>query len=160
MSALGESFALAAKVLLHLGFVAQILPWDSSHESSVITGRYEQLGPYEIQDHELVVLQRCIEAARIAIDLVLSGDDLDAAAQRQARSAAKLQRCGDPDLPYDEGAVWYAVETDDGFRSELPAAGWAGLGRAGLQHALPPPEDAECKPAVSRRYRPAQSPDR
>lgn len=30
------------------GFVAQILGWDSLYESSVITGRHEQLGPYQI----------------------------------------------------------------------------------------------------------------
>ncbi len=30
---------------------------DSLHESSMIAGRHEQLGPYEVQDHELVGLQ-------------------------------------------------------------------------------------------------------
>ena len=30
---------------------------DSLYESSVIGGMHEQLGPYEVQDHELVVLQ-------------------------------------------------------------------------------------------------------
>ena len=30
---------------------------DSPHESSMIAGRHEQLGPYEVQDHELVGLQ-------------------------------------------------------------------------------------------------------
>ena len=30
---------------------------DSLHESSMIAGKHEQLGPYEIQDHELVGLQ-------------------------------------------------------------------------------------------------------
>jgi hypothetical protein len=30
---------------------------DSSHESSVLAGMCESLGPYEIQDDELVVLQ-------------------------------------------------------------------------------------------------------
>ena len=39
------------------GFVAQIPFRDSSHESSMIAGVYEQLGPYEVQDHELVDLQ-------------------------------------------------------------------------------------------------------
>ena len=30
---------------------------DSLHESSMIAGKHEQLGPYEVQDHELVGLQ-------------------------------------------------------------------------------------------------------
>lgn len=37
--------------------VAQIAFGDSFHESSMIAGGHEQLGPYEVQDHELVDLQ-------------------------------------------------------------------------------------------------------
>lgn len=40
-----------------LGFVAQIPFRNSSHESRMIAGGYEQLGPFEVQDHELVDLQ-------------------------------------------------------------------------------------------------------
>lgn len=39
------------------GIVAQIGLGDSSSESSMIAGGYEQLGPYEVQDQELVYLQ-------------------------------------------------------------------------------------------------------
>jgi hypothetical protein len=39
------------------GFVAQMVCWDSVYESSVIDEGDEQLGRYETQDHELVVLQ-------------------------------------------------------------------------------------------------------
>ena len=39
------------------GFVAQMVFWDSLHESSVIAEGDEQLDPYEVQDQELVVLQ-------------------------------------------------------------------------------------------------------
>ena len=39
------------------GFVAQMSWWDSLYESSVIAESDEQLGPHEIQDQELVVLQ-------------------------------------------------------------------------------------------------------
>ena len=53
-----------------MGFVAQIVVRDSLRESGMIAGRHEQLGPYEIQDHELVVLQYRTEATRIAVDLV------------------------------------------------------------------------------------------
>lgn len=34
--------------MVSTGFVAQILGWDSLYESGVITGRHEQLGPYQI----------------------------------------------------------------------------------------------------------------
>ena len=43
---------------------------DSSRESSMIAGGHEQLGPYDIQDHKLVGLQRQPEATRIAVHLV------------------------------------------------------------------------------------------
>lgn len=43
---------------------------DSLGESSMIASRHEQLDPYEVQDHELVGLQCCVEAAQIADDLV------------------------------------------------------------------------------------------
>ena len=43
---------------------------DTPHESSVIAERYEQLGPYEVQDHELVEPYHCAEAPGVAIDLV------------------------------------------------------------------------------------------
>lgn len=39
------------------GFVAQIHTGDSLCESSMIAGGHEQLGPYEVQDYELVGLQ-------------------------------------------------------------------------------------------------------
>ena len=39
------------------GFVAQMGWWDSLYESNVIAEVDEQLVPYEVQDHELVVLQ-------------------------------------------------------------------------------------------------------
>lgn len=47
----------AVATYLRRGIVAQIAWWDSLRESSMITGRHEQLGPYEVQDHELVGLQ-------------------------------------------------------------------------------------------------------
>ena len=40
-----------------LGIVAQIGLTNSLYESSMIIGKHEQLGPYEVQDHELVGLQ-------------------------------------------------------------------------------------------------------
>ena len=43
---------------------------DSLHESSVIAGRHEQLGPYEVQDQELAFVQHSTKATRIAFDLV------------------------------------------------------------------------------------------
>ena len=49
--------AIGSTFIDHDGFVAQIPFRDSSHESSMIAGGYEQLGPYEAQDHELVDLQ-------------------------------------------------------------------------------------------------------
>jgi hypothetical protein len=39
------------------GFVAQMVFSDSLYESSVIAEGDEQLGPYEVQDQELVILQ-------------------------------------------------------------------------------------------------------
>ena len=39
-------------------------------ESSMIAGRHEQLDRYEVQDHELVGLQYCVEEAWIAVDLL------------------------------------------------------------------------------------------
>lgn len=36
----------------------------------MIAGWDEQLGPYEVQDHELAVLQHSTDATRIACDLV------------------------------------------------------------------------------------------
>ncbi len=36
------------QLIAQQGFVAQILGWDSLYESSVITGRHEQLDPYQI----------------------------------------------------------------------------------------------------------------
>ncbi len=39
---------LDAHIRLEYGFVAQILGWDSLYVSSMITGRHEQLGPYQI----------------------------------------------------------------------------------------------------------------
>ena len=39
------------------GFVAQVVFSDSLYESSVIAEGDEQLGPYEVQDQELVILQ-------------------------------------------------------------------------------------------------------
>lgn len=36
----------------------------------MIAVEHEQLGPYKVQDHELVGLQRQPEATRIAVDLV------------------------------------------------------------------------------------------
>ena len=44
--------------------------WDSLYESSVIAEGDEQLGPYEVQDQELVILQGQLEAAWIVVDLV------------------------------------------------------------------------------------------
>lgn len=43
---------------------------DSFHESSMVAGVHEQLGPDEVQDHELVVLQYRAETARISVNLV------------------------------------------------------------------------------------------
>jgi hypothetical protein len=57
----------------------------------VIAEGDEQLGPYEVQDQELVILQRQLEAAWIVVDLVCSGDGLNTATKRQARSAAAIQ---------------------------------------------------------------------
>ena len=51
----GHQLTLLGHVLR--GFVAQMVFWDSLHESSVIAEGDEQLGPYAVQDHELVVLQ-------------------------------------------------------------------------------------------------------
>ena len=39
-------------------------------EFSMIAGRHEQLGPYEVQDQELAFVQYSAEATRIAVDLV------------------------------------------------------------------------------------------
>ena len=44
--------------------------WDSLYETSVIAEWDEQLAPYEVQDQELVVLQRQLKAAWIVVDLV------------------------------------------------------------------------------------------
>ncbi|WP_394804986.1 NotI family restriction endonuclease [Tritonibacter scottomollicae] len=41
---------------------------DSWCKSSVIVGWYEQLVPYEVQDHELVAVQLQPETARIVVD--------------------------------------------------------------------------------------------
>ena len=65
--------------------------WDSLYETSVIAEWDEQLGPYEVQDRELVVLQWQLEAAWIVVDLVESGDGLDTATKWQAQSAAAIQ---------------------------------------------------------------------
>jgi hypothetical protein len=76
---------------------------DSSRDSSVVAGLHEQTHPAELQDQELAGLQRSAEAARLPDDLVRSGDGLGAATDRQARPAAAIWRCRDPDLPDDEG---------------------------------------------------------
>ena len=54
---------------------------DSLRESSMIAEGHEQLGPDEVQDHELVGLQRSTEAAGIADDLVRSRHGLEATAE-------------------------------------------------------------------------------
>lgn len=50
---------------------------------------------------------------------------MDPSADREARSPTELQRCRDPDLFDDEGALWHAPETDDRVRAEPTAAGRA-----------------------------------
>jgi len=50
----------ALKIPLALGavtYVAQMGLGDSCFEPSMMVGRDEQLGPYEVQDHKLVILQ-------------------------------------------------------------------------------------------------------
>ena len=49
----------------------------------------------------------------LADDLVRSGHDLGSRANRQARAAARLQRCRNPDLPDDESAVRHGAPADD-----------------------------------------------
>lgn len=61
------------------------------HESSMMVWAYEQLGTNNVQDHELVVLQRSTEATGVANDLVLSRYGLESASDRQAREAAVFQ---------------------------------------------------------------------
>jgi hypothetical protein len=78
---------------------------DSSRESSVIAGRYEQTDTADLQDQELARLQRGAQATRLSDDLVLSKDDVGSSAYRQAGPTAHLQRCRHPNLPDDEGAV-------------------------------------------------------
>ncbi len=74
-----------------MGFVAQMVFWDSLYESSMIAEGVEQLDPYEVQDQELVILQCQLEAAWVVVDLVGSGDGVDAATKWQAWSATAIQ---------------------------------------------------------------------
>jgi len=134
--------------------------WDSLYESSVIADWNEQLGPYEVQDQELVVLQWQLEAAWIVVDMVWSGDGLDTATKRQARSAAAIQWYRHSDLSDAVGPVWHAASPDNRVRPELAAAGWVGLGYTGFQHLMSTSADTEREPAVLRIYRATEPPNR
>jgi hypothetical protein len=82
----------------------------------MIAGVHEQLGPYKVQDQELVGLQLQPEATRIAVDLV---------------------RCCDPGVPHAEGAVRDAAPANNRFCTKLVAAHRLGLVGARLQHPVP-----------------------
>ena len=71
----------------------------------------------------------------------------------------RQQSFSDPDLFDDEGSLWHAPETDDRVRAEPTVAGRTWLERAGLQHPVPPPKDAEREHPLSRRYRPVEPVD-
>ena len=66
----------------------------------------------------------------------------EADADRQTRPTARLQRCRDPDLPDDEGAVRHGASPDDRVRRKPAAPDRSGLGGSELQHPQPPSEDA------------------
>lgn len=61
---------------------------DSSRESSVVAVVHEQTDTADLQDQELGILQRSLEAAWLADDLVRSGNGLGAATDGQARPTA------------------------------------------------------------------------
>ncbi len=63
---------------------------DSSRESSVVAGPYEQTDPAELQDQDLAGLQQSPQAARFPDDLVRSGHGVGAAADRQAKPTATV----------------------------------------------------------------------
>ena len=70
---------------------------DSSCESSMVVGKYEQTVPAELQDQELASLQGSVEAAWLPDQLVRSGCGLGASADRQAMQTAAVLRCRDPE---------------------------------------------------------------
>jgi hypothetical protein len=65
---------------------------DSSRESSVVAGLDEQTDPADLQDQELAILERSVEAAWLPHHLVRSGHGLSAAADRHARQAAAVRQ--------------------------------------------------------------------
>ncbi len=129
-------------------------------ESIVVAGGHEQTHTPRLQDQELARVQRSAEAPRCADDLVRSRHDLGSCTDGQARPTAGLQRCGDPDLPDDEGVVRHGAPPDDRVRREPAAADRPGLGGARLQHPQPPPENPQGQHPISRISRPAAPADR
>ena len=111
---------------------------DSRHESSVIAGRYEPLGRYEIQDHELVVLQWQLGSLSIWFDPAMEWMPLPSGKR------GRRQHFSDADQAKNRPCAKPA------------AARRTGLDGAGLQHPLPPSKIAEREPAVSWRNRPAE----
>ena len=112
------------------GFVAQMSWWDSLYEASVISESDEQLGPYEVQDQELVVLQWYCEAALIIVNLVWSRDGLDITAKWQTRSATAIQwrRCSN--VSDAQGPLRHAASPDNRVHPEPAAACRPGMGYA------------------------------
>lgn len=78
---------------------------------------------------------------------------MEATSNWKTWAAAEFQRCRDPDLPDHEGAVRHAAETDDRLRAEPSSAGRDGVDRAGLQHPVPSPADADRKHLKRRAFR-------
>ena len=79
---------------------------------------------------------------------------------RQAGSSVRVQRRRNSVLSHDESPIRHAPSAVDRVRAKLVAAGRPLLERAGFQHSLPPPEDAERRHRLSRRDGPFAPADR